>query len=146
MKILARTIALLSAVGVANGAYLTYLFIQKQYFPELTTVCDINDTLSCSKVLTSPYSQFLGLPICSIAIAVYLAVFVLALLAAKKANPQHYFFAIALLMAAGAVFNIVYIHNEYVFLAALCIFCLFCTGLVITNLILAIIGYAKAAK
>lgn len=146
MKTIARIIALLSAVGVANGSYLTYLFIQKQYFPASITVCDINDTLSCSKILTSPYSKFLGLPICSIAIVVYITIVVLALLAAHKARPQNYFFTIALLTAAATAFNIVYIHNEYVFLKALCIFCVFCTGLVITNLVLSIIGYLKSAR
>lgn len=145
MKAAAKTIFILSVLGVINASYLTYLFIQESYLGSTgTSFCDINSTVSCSNVILSPYAQLFGVPICTIALFVYPALIVLSLLALKKKNPQPYFFSIGILSAMGTMMNFIYVYNEFVFIGAFCLLCIICGVFILTNLILSIVGYAKA--
>jgi uncharacterized membrane protein len=135
-----------SILGVLNGGYLTYLFIKLTYFAgEGASFCDFNNRFTCSSIVTSKYAQFFGLPICTYAMVVYLIMVVLALnTLKKKKNPKNSFYAISVLSGMGMMMNIIYTHNEYVFLNAVCTLCLVCLGLIIINLIASIKGYAKS--
>lgn len=144
MKAAAKTIIILSILGVLNAGYLTYLFVQERQGGLTTTFCDINNTLSCSSVITSPYAQLFGVPICTIALFVYPFLILLAALSLKEKTPKDYFFALGILSAMGTTMNLIYIYNEFAYIGAFCILCIVCGLLIITNLIVSIIGYSKS--
>lgn len=147
MKTSAKIIIGCSVLGFLNALYLTVLFIEKTFLGSTgPSVCDINATWSCSDVITSPFSKFLGVPICTVALFIYPAIVILAILALKKKKAKNYFYAISILSAMGMMMNVIYLNNEYAFLNAICLFCTFCLVLIITNLVASIVGYAKAEK
>lgn len=134
-----------SLLGLLNGSYLTWLFINLTYFsPQTQSFCDINSQITCSSIVTSKYAQLFGLPICTIAAGVYLIMIILAILSHRSSTPKNYFFTIALLSSAGAMMNIIYTHNEWLFLKSICALCLFCLVFILTNLVTSILGYLKA--
>jgi uncharacterized membrane protein len=147
MKASAKVIIVSSILGFLNALYLTILFVQKSILGDKSSsVCDINSTMSCSSVITSPYSKLFGLPVCTIAMFVYPAIVILAYLALKKKAVKNYFYAISLLATAGMMMNIIYTYIEYEFIRSVCLFCLICLVLIVTNLVMSIRGYSKAAK
>jgi hypothetical protein len=80
----AKSIMVFSLLGALNGGYLTYVFWKNTFGSGGSSFCDINSLFSCSSVVTSPYAQFFGAPVCSWAIAVYLIMVLLAYKALKK--------------------------------------------------------------
>ena len=144
MKTSAYTIIAVSALGMLNAVYLTFLYLREQSGAAAVGICDINSTLSCSSVVSSPYALFLGVPVCSIALLVYPVLIALAGLTLKRANTRNLFFAISLLAAMGLMLNLVYIYNEVVYIQALCLLCILCTVFILTDLLMAIRGYAKS--
>jgi uncharacterized membrane protein len=145
MKAAAKTIIVLSILGVINAAYLTYLFIKQSLSKvPINTFCDINNTFSCTSVITSPYAQIFGISICTIALLVYPVLIILAWVALQKKNPQNLFFAIAIIAAMGTMMNLLSIYNEYAFIGSYCALCILCSLFIITILIMSIIGYAKS--
>jgi uncharacterized membrane protein len=144
MKAAAKTIIVLSILGVLNASYLTYLYIQEVAGATGASFCDINNTISCSNVILSPYAQLFAMPICTVALFVYPVLIILAILALKKKNPKDYFFALGILAALGTMMNIIYIYNEFAYIGAFCLLCIFCGVIITTNLIMSIIGYAKS--
>ena len=144
-KTYSKILLISSILGLLNGSYLTWLFINLTYFsPQTQSFCDINSQISCSSIVTSRYAQFFGLPICTVAGSVYLIMIILAILSHRSEKPKNYFFAIALLSSAGTMMNIIYTHNEWLFLKSICALCLLCLVFIITNLVTAILGYLKA--
>jgi uncharacterized membrane protein len=145
MKIPAKIIIASSSLGFLNALYLTYLFFMKTYYGDKSaSVCDINQTLSCSSVITSPFGKLFGLPICTIAMFVYPAILILAVFALKKAKSRNYYYAISILSAMGLMMNVIYLYNEYTFVGAICVLCTTCLVMILTNLVASIVGYSKA--
>lgn len=149
-QLFSKIIIALSLIGTANASYLTYIFLRKTalesaFGPLNSSLCDINSTFSCSNIVTSEYAQFLGVPVCTLALIVYPALIVLAFLAMKNTkSAPHYFYAISIISSMGFMLNAVYVYNEYVHLSAICVLCLVCLAIITTNLILSICGYKKS--
>jgi uncharacterized membrane protein len=146
MKISAKTIIVVPIVGMLNAIYLTGLFLMDKWGEAEQSFCDINASLSCSSVVTSPYAQFLGVPVCTIALFVYPVLIVLAWMTLKRHKTKNLFYAISLFSAMGLMLNVVYIYNESVYIKALCPLCILCTLFILTDLVMAIRGYAKSAS
>lgn len=145
MKVAAKTIITMSILGIINASYLTYLFIQETFLGVKTpSICDINNSVSCSSVITSEYGKLFGLPVCTIALFVYPALLILGILALKKKNTKNIFFTLAILSAMGTMMNIIYVYNEFAYIGALCLLCILCSVFIITNLIMSIVGYSKS--
>ena len=49
---------LFGALGILLSLYALYVELQKERNPNYVALCDINEQMSCSKVLTSEYVQF----------------------------------------------------------------------------------------
>src|SRR5664279_836034 len=101
-------------------------------------------TPPCSSVVTSPYAQFLGVPVCTIALFVYPILIGLAWMTLKRPKTKNLFYAISLLSAMGLMLNLVYIYNEVVYIKALCALCILCTLFILIDLVMSIRGYAKS--
>lgn len=140
----ALTIIVVSMLGMVNAIYLTYLFLQDKWGEAEVSFCDINASLSCSSVITSPYAQFMGVPVCTIALFVYPLLIVLAWMTLGRKRTKNLFYAISLLSAMGLMLNVVYIYNEVTYIKALCALCILCTAFIATDLVMSIRGYAKA--
>lgn len=143
-RIPAITIIVVSLIGMVNAIYLTYLFLQDKWGEAEKSFCDINASLSCSSVVTSQYAQFMGVPVCTIALFVYPILIVLAWMTLGRRKTKNLFYAISLLSAMGLMLNIVYIYNEVTYIKALCALCILCTVFIATNLVMSIRGYSKA--
>lgn len=144
MKIPAKTIIAVSALGMLNAIYLSYLFLQEKWGEAEKGICDISSALSCSSVVTSPYAQFLGVPVCTIALFVYPILITLAWMTLKRPETKNLFYAISLISAMGLMLNLVYIYNEVVYIKTLCVLCILCTLFILTDLVMSIYGYAKS--
>lgn len=78
-------ILILSAIAFVNASYLTYrAFELKNQSTETISsnlgFCDINNTFSCSNVLTAPEVQIFNIPFPAIAMIVYPVLFLVAIL------------------------------------------------------------------
>lgn len=144
MKFSAKTILFASALGLLNSGYLTALFLTDKWGQVEKSFCDINTQLSCTNVITSPYAQFFGVPVCTIALLVYPVLIVLAWMALKRAKTRNLFYAIGLLSSAGLMLNLVYIYNEIVYIKSICALCILCSLFILTDLVMSIRGYSKS--
>jgi uncharacterized membrane protein len=144
MKTSAKTIVVVSAIGMLNAIYLTFLFLMDKWGEAEKSFCDINASLSCSSVITSKYAQFFGVPVCTIALFVYPVLIALAWMTFKAKKTRNLFYSISLLSAMGLMLNIVYIYNELVYIKALCVMCILCTVFIATDLVMSIRGYLKS--
>lgn len=142
----AKAIMAFSLLGVLNGSYLTYIFWKNAFGEGGISFCDVNSLFSCTSVVTTPYAQFFGVPVCTWAIAVYFLIILLAYEAMKKsaAKAKGYFYATGILSGMGLMMNVIYLHNEWVFLNTLCLLCAICLIFITANLIFSVIGHGKS--
>src|SRR5690242_12514150 len=70
----------LAATGMALSGYLTASHLA-HLRTGLPSACNINDTLNCDVVNSSPWSELLGVPVSHLGLLFYLGIFLLALLA-----------------------------------------------------------------
>lgn len=123
----------LAAVGVALSVYLTtsHLAYLRSGLPSL---CNINDTLNCDTVNSSPWAALGGVPVSHLATLFYLGVIFLSLLGRRGgwlADRIHGYLLVGAVV--GGVFS-AYLAGVAVFkIRALCLFCL---GLDAVNLLL----------
>jgi uncharacterized membrane protein len=144
MKNYAKTIIGLSTVGALNALYLTYLFVLSKWQENVSSVCDINATTSCTSVITNPHALFLGVPVCSIALIVYPVLIALVFAALRRDKTRDVFYATSILSAMGLMLNVVYIYNEVVYIRAICPLCVGCTVLITFVLLCSIRGYQRS--
>jgi uncharacterized membrane protein len=126
-------IMVLSLVAIVNA---TYLSQKAYYFQKLesytgTSVCDINDTVSCSIVLQSSYSKVFGVPFPYIALAVYPVILIIAFLGMRR-NSLMPIKIISVLSLMGMLFNFFIMYREIIFVKAFCILCFICTLIIIS--------------
>lgn len=94
-----------------------YLSISKAM--SLTVPCDI--TGGCETVLTSKYSQILGVPLSTVGIAYFSLVMVTALLANhyKRAGQM-----LTLFLAVGSIASLIFLFLQFLVIRAVCQYCL----------------------
>lgn len=146
MKFYARAIAVLSSLGTLNALYLTTLFLRNRWQAPAPSVCDFSETVSCTKVITSPSALFLGVPVCSIALLVYPALIIIAVAALRREKTRDLFYLSSLVSAMGLMLNVVYVDNEFAQLRAACVLCIVCTVLIALDLAASVQGYRLSAK
>jgi uncharacterized membrane protein len=109
-----------------------------------STVCDINNTFSCSSVFSNNFSWIFWVPFSMIAMFVYPLIAIIALLWIfwKINNPFKILFIIWIWWL---IFNGYVVYNEYM-IWAYCLLCLICTAIIILILILSKIWYLEYKK
>ena len=123
----------LAAVGVALSVYLTtsHLSYLRSGLP---SVCNINDTLNCDTVNSSPWAALWGVPVSHLATLFYLGVLILALIGRRGDGRADRIQGYLLVGAVGGGIFSAYLAGVAVFkIRALCLFCL---GLDAVNLLL----------
>src|SRR3990172_9052707 len=105
-----------SILGMAIMAYLTYL----KFVSGKSSFCDIGESLSCSAVNQSVYSEFLGIPVAILGFLYFAAVAGIILTGiAEAATPS----VILWITVASLVFSLYLSYAELFLLKTICIFC-----------------------
>lgn len=133
-------ICILSFVAFINATYLTYenYRIEKlEVNSQVSSFCDINNILSCTNVLSSPYSKVFWLPFPAIAMIVYPLIFAIAYLWAEWLMASSFKYLL-ILWISWAAFNWYFIAQEFLHIWSYCPLCLMCSVIIIT---IAIISY-----
>jgi len=135
MKILKNKyllIVILCLVALVNAVYLSYEAYQYMYTGfEVSSVCDLSQSVSCSEVLKSPYSRVFGIPFPWIALAVYPILLAFAYMG-YRTKEISYAKVIQVLSLLGMLFNFFIIYREMFYIFAYCILCLICTLIIIS--------------
>ncbi|EKE30073.1 MAG: hypothetical protein ACD_2C00049G0001 [uncultured bacterium (gcode 4)] len=133
-------ICILSIIAFWNATYLTMQNYRIENLPanwKVTSFCDLNNTFSCTNVLSSPYSKVFGLPFPAIAMAVYPIIFLIAFLWMQWIirKPFH---ILAAMWTGWLAFNWFFIFREYLYIWSYCPLCLICTGIITSILIMSV--------
>jgi uncharacterized membrane protein len=130
-------IIVLSLVAIVDAAYLSYqaYIIRFVENGNASSFCDLTQSVSCTNVLQSPYSQIFGVSFPWVALVVYPVILALAYFGYKNKN---IFQAkvIQVLSFCGMFFNFYIIYLETFYIFSFCILCLLCTAIITTIFIL----------
>jgi uncharacterized membrane protein len=113
------------AIGLIASAALTVekikILLNQSYVPS----CNINPTVSCGSVMTTPQASVLGFPNSLVGIAAFAVVVVTGVLSVTKVPlPQWYWIGLAAATLAGAVFVHWLIVQSLYSIGALCPYCM----------------------
>lgn len=131
-KLSLQTILILSLAGIIISAYL----VQNHYAPpEAGSLCDFTDTISCSLVNTSEYSEVFGVPL---ALLGALWFFFLGWMTWKALQHDHYMPKLMFYWAIIGIGSVMYTIVAEILLQALCPLC---TVLHLFIIIIALFSY-----
>ncbi|MFC1649585.1 vitamin K epoxide reductase family protein [Patescibacteria group bacterium] len=119
-----------SLLGLIDAAYLTYV-----HFNLDKSGCSIDG--GCNAVLTSSYSEILGIPTALFGVLYYLGIFGLVFLSIQLKKGRLFYYAKRLTIA-GLLTSLVLIYLQTQVIGSLCPFCM--TSAVISTLLF-LIGY-----
>ncbi len=128
---------ILGLIGFVVSLYLTI-----QHFTLTKGACDVNQTISCSLVNSSIYSEIFGVPVAVFGLLWFAALFVLAWSAYKR-NDKSAEKRLLYWNIAGLVFVLYLIFAE-ILLKKICPLCTVVHGVVLVTLILSIYSYKKS--
>jgi len=143
------TICIISILAFLNAVYLTiqnYKIEQAVDKWSVSSFCDLNNSFSCTTVLSSPYSKVFWLPFPAIAMIVYPIIFALAFLGMQRVirKPFHILTA---LWIWWTLFNSYFISQEFLYIWSFCPLCLLCTIMILSIAIISIFGiYSNFGK
>src|SRR3989344_2200823 len=109
------TIVALSVLGLYLLADLTYI-----KFTNSSGACDLSETISCSAVNTSEFSEVLGVPMSFFGMAYFLAALFLAL---RKKEQEKNMAALFLITVLAIIPGIYLSVIEYFVIDAICVYC-----------------------
>jgi uncharacterized membrane protein len=128
--------AVLALLGALDATYLLLgkLGITSGYFCTITQGCEV--------VNTSPYSEFLGIPVAAIGLLGYLAILIVALAAIQPRwladrRPD---VLLGLLSGVGVAFSLYLTYAELFILGAVCQWCVVSQLLIIAIFVLSLVG------
>lgn len=136
-KTILITMIILSLVGAADSSYA----LKEHYAPPGTASCDINETVSCTAVNQSEYSDLYGVPVSAIGIAGYL--FLALLGVATVTNLVCYRTGVMILAAAALaalVFSVRMTFVELAILGSVCPLCVISQTLIAAIAALALLA------
>lgn len=129
------------AVGIGSSIELTYIHYKINYTDDnFKSFCNINETMNCDAVSTTPWAKFLGVPISFLGLLTYLLVFVLTAirftkLKEKIPNSTVYVWWIGF-------FSVCYsIYLAWVCYAEIGTWCLMCMILYAVNILMFILAW-----
>lgn len=143
------TIIILSIIATFNAIYLTVIAYSINNWTVVfwglnSSICDINNTFSCSSVFSNSFAWFFWIPFSLIATFVYPTIIIISLLwiFQKIKNPFKF---LLIIWVCWIFFNGYIIFNEYT-IWAYCLLCLICTFILLLILTLStfwLIDYKK---
>ena len=126
-------LALLGLGASTASAFVHYRLLQD---PQYLSVCDVNDTISCTQAYLSPYGSLFGVPVAIFGVVWFVAVLALLvterLAPASRENIPGYLFALS---TAGLAVVLYLAYSSFFVLKAVCILCVL-TYLAVTGIFL----------
>ncbi len=114
-------LGLLSLLGFADAAYLTY-----EHYQQVTPPCTVNHVLpivsDCGKVLRSSYSVMFGVPLAVFGIVQYSFLF-LAIILLAIYRKKIFAYWVILQSMVGAVFSLYFMYIQIGILKSICTYC-----------------------
>lgn len=113
------------ALSIVLHAYLTSKFFEMNYGGGTLkpSVCNINETLNCDAATTSPYAEFMGIPLSLWGLGLNLALFVLLLGSMITERKKPWSAGLQGLAVASALGSLVMIVITFAFMSTICPFC-----------------------
>ncbi|MFH1276387.1 MAG: vitamin K epoxide reductase family protein [Candidatus Woesearchaeota archaeon] len=137
----------LSIIGILLSAYLTGI-----HYTEKGSFCDINDTISCSTVSNSPYSEMFGIPVSIFGLIGYTLFALSSFFLREKpkwlkegsfAKKLFSIGSIYSLSLIALIFSLYLTYHEIFTIKAICILCILSQIII---LIIAGLGYSLKKK
>lgn len=125
-----------TAVAAALGGLLDSIYLTVHHYTNEPVPCNL--VSGCEMVLTSPYSQYAGIPLAMYGAAAYFAAFSLALLSLYGYRWTWSIFGLQVLAMAGFTAWLVYV--QAVLIGAFCQFCLLSAATTCVLLILFVVS------
>jgi uncharacterized membrane protein len=137
-----RLILLCSLAGVFVAIYLLKLHVAIAGNPR-RGLCTFNDTLTCDKVLASPYAEIAGVPVALIGLLGFLLLFGLAAwrLWRRDRSSSHFPAILVLVAGIGLLFELGMTWVEFFVIQALCPYCLTALGLIAASFVAAVVAW-----
>jgi len=134
-KVSLIAIIILSLAGIADSGYA----LKQHYAPPDISSCDVNETISCTAVNQSSYSEVFGLPVAGIGIAGYVTMGLLAGAALSRKSSASVILKLLAAMALAALAVSLYLtFIELFVLHAVCPLCVLSLLLIITTSAIAV--------
>ena len=112
---------LLSLLGIADAAYLTY-----EHYQQVIPPCTVNRLLpivsDCGKVLRSSYSVVFGVPLAAFGIVQYFLILI-AIICLTIYKKKIFTYWIILQSMIGTIFSLYFMYVQLVILKSICIYC-----------------------
>jgi uncharacterized membrane protein len=125
-------LAILSFIGLLDGAYLTW-----KHYTNGSVNCSL--TAGCEQVLTSQYSTIAGVPLSLIGAIYYVVLFFLCIALLDTDRPL-FVKLIALISGAGVLFSSYLVYLQVAMLKSICIYCMLSATTTTLIFIMALIG------
>lgn len=137
MKVIILLIIVLALAGAIDSGYA----LSQHYATANASSCDVNETISCTAVNQSEYSEVAGIPVAAVGIAGYVMLGVLAGVAlVKPQKARLMFLLLALVSLGGFSVAICLTYIELFILKAVCPLCVISQGLILAIMVLAWAG------
>ncbi len=121
-------IIILSLAGVADAGY----SLEQHYAPPFSSSCDVNETISCTAVNQSEYSEFAGIPVAGIGLAGYIFFAAMAIvLLLRSQAPRLVLPAMRLAALVALAVSLLLTYIEIFVLRAVCPLCVISLTLVL---------------
>jgi len=137
MKLILLLIIILALAGTIDSGYA----LKQHYAPADVSSCDFSETVSCTAVNQSEYSEVVGIPVAAIGIAGYVMLGLLAGIALAKPQKSRLMFTLlALASLGGFLVALCLTYIELYILKAVCPLCVISQALIFTIMLLAWAG------
>ncbi len=134
-------IVVLALLGIADSAYA----LKEHYAAPLTSSCDINETVSCTAVNQSSYSDVAGIPVAAIGVAGYSLLAFLAGALVSNRRPVRLWRTLLLLASLAALaVSMALTYVELFVLSVVCPLCVTSLALVVLIASLTLFAMTKS--
>lgn len=129
-KVILIAIIFMALAGIADSGYA----LKQHYAPPDVSSCDVNETISCTAVNQSSYSEAFGLPVAGIGIAGYVTIGLLAGAALYRKSTASVILKLLVALALAALAVSLYLtYIELFVLHAVCPLCMLSLLLIIST-------------
>lgn len=137
-----RLVLMFTLAGAIIAAYLVRLHAAIDGNPK-RGLCTFNDTISCDKVLASPYAEIAGVPVAAIGLLGFALLFVLAAwrLLAGEGSPRWLPAGLVLTAGIGLAFELGMTWVEFFIIRAVCPYCLTAFGLIAGTFVASVVTW-----
>ena len=136
----------LGLIGFATSLYALKLHVQLKNSSEALG-CDVNDLVSCSKVIGGSYGEFLSIPLGAFGMSYFGLVIALAILPVFAASSVAWIARWRMLTAfAGTIVSVFLAYIAYAKIGAVCIVCSTVHALIIVNFIWTTLQFRKVRQ